>query len=113
MGRRAAHQYSHKHGLGTRGIGCPKVLQDFWCMGSWVAKHVAGRMEDYVIWEETGQQSGAGGATGGEDRKWAQQAQRAQEWAQPGRPIRLIQEASSPDKSHGQGDSLIGKVHNP
>ena len=25
----------------------------------------------------------------------------------------LIQEASSPDKSHGQGDSLIGKVHNP
>ena len=34
-------------------------------MGSWVAKRVAGRMEDYVIWEETGQQSGAGGATGG------------------------------------------------
>ena len=52
-------------------------------------------------------------SNGGEDRKWAQQAQRAQERAQPGRPIRLIQEASSPDKSHGQGDSLIGKVHNP
>ena len=99
-------------GCGREALAAPKCFKTFDAWGAGLLNVLLGGWR-IMLYRRGQDSSREQEEQRGEDRKWAQQAQRAQEWAQPGRPIRLIQEASSPDKSHGQGDSLIGKVHNP